>query len=357
MEAWSDSPVENFKIKFFLDTNILAFLVDGSYTGLTAAISLFNSIGFVDLVSSNYVIFEFCGIRKKEHYLRFALSSLKTPAGYVNVSSLLRYKDGYSVQDVDFYSLQPQIKQAVEQDLEKIAVDFNINYSSNLLHNDLIHPTFDICLSSKISREDSLVLTSSILPEASKPEGNVNLLSKDEQFSKAFKEFDVDTILANHSLPKPDVISISNISLNNGTNVNLTSAQDDVRLNSFLPEKLFEMICRKNVDLLLGRIFTPNSAGFPQNVICFKLRLDKELPIDPFITIISKDLNFIYTSKVRITDFRQNGNPVVLPFKTTDDTQNNLSFKMFDENGVDLPKNIIDSLKEEGNMVFIHPDS
>ncbi|MBL7867334.1 MAG: hypothetical protein JNM71_04890 [Flavobacterium lindanitolerans] len=357
MEAWSDTPiVENFKIKFFLDTNILSFLIDGSHQGLTDAISMFNKLGFVDLLSSNYVIFEFCGIRKKEHYLRLALSNLTTPAGYINVSTLLKY-NGYSVPGVDFFALQPQIKAAVEQELIRITNDFNINYSANLLHNDLIHPTFDICLSSKISREDSLVLTSSILPESKKPDENINLLSKDEQFSQAFTEFDINNILKGHSLPIPKVISISNIALSSGSFVNLTSDQDVVRLNSFLPSKLFEMICDKNADLLLGRIFMPNGVGFPQDIICFKLQLNKELPVDPFITIISKDLNFIYTSKVRITDFRQNGTLITLPFTTADDTKNNISFKMLGENGSFLPQNMINSLKEEGNMLFIHPDS
>lgn len=357
MEAWSDSPIENFKLKFFLDTNILVFLIDGTYVGLSNTILKFNELGFVDLVSSNFVIFEFLGVRKKEHYLRMALADLTTPEGTINVSTLLKYRDGFDVPSVNFAGIREAIQKKVGEELEKITNDFNIIYSSNLLHDDLLSPTFDICLSSKISKEDSLVLTSSLLPEPSKPEKQINLLSKDEQFIKAFQEFDINSILDEHSLCKPDVLSISKISLISGDFVNLTAAQDIARLEEFLPKKLLEMIVTKNDDLYLGETFTPENHGWPADVICFKIKVNKELPANSFITIIGNDLSFIYTSKHIMNDFRQNGTVIQLPFVTNDDGSTNISFKMLDDEGKNLAQDIIDFLKRSGNKIFIHPDS
>ena len=192
MEKWSDLPGENFKLKFFLDTNILSFINDETYSGLNLAMNIFKNCGFINLVSSRYVIYEFVGIRKREHYLRKVVTSYTADSGVVNISSLLKYRDNFSAPEVDFSTVQASIQESVEKELEEITTNFGISYSSNLLHDDLLKPTFDICLGSKISKEDSLVLTSSLLPESSRHEKFIHLLSKDEQFTKAFSEFNIE---------------------------------------------------------------------------------------------------------------------------------------------------------------------
>ena len=185
MENWSDQPVNEFKIKFFLDTNILSFVLDNTYSGVTSTIQILGQSDFVDLVSSRFVIFELAGIRKREHYLREIVKA-QGGTGTLNMSSLLKYKDGFNAPEVEFSSIMAQIKQQVEQEIQTIINIHYIDYKGNVLHDELLEPTVEICLSSKISKEDSLVLISSLLPEKQKPEVAISLITKDKQFSEAY---------------------------------------------------------------------------------------------------------------------------------------------------------------------------
>lgn len=72
MKSWS-TQIDTFKIKVFLDTNILCYLVDNTYPALTSFIDTLNKLPVVDIISSDFVLTEFIGVRKQEHYLRCAL--------------------------------------------------------------------------------------------------------------------------------------------------------------------------------------------------------------------------------------------------------------------------------------------
>ena len=196
MENWSDEPVDQFRIKFFLDTNILAYLIDGTYTGLTNTIEFLKKCEFANLVSSNYVIFELVGIRKREHYLREVLTKSTVAGGTVNISSLLKYKDDFDAPGVKFIDVKSSIKSNVEAELQKIVNDFGIIYEDNLLHNKLLQPTFDINLLTKVSKEDSLVLASSIWPDELTKESFVCLVSNDKDFVAGCEEFDLDEVVS-----------------------------------------------------------------------------------------------------------------------------------------------------------------
>ncbi len=67
MDKWS-SPVEEFRINIFLDTNILVFLLDNTYPALTGFIKTLSEMSVVQLYSSEYVLSELIGLRKKERY-------------------------------------------------------------------------------------------------------------------------------------------------------------------------------------------------------------------------------------------------------------------------------------------------
>lgn len=354
MEDWSDLPIENFKIKFFLDTNILVFLVNDSHICLTKTINILNESKFVDLVSSNFVIFEFTGVRKKEHYLKEAVKNPK-----VDISTLLKFgASSLDIPEADYDNYKKSIEKEVQDELKKITTDFGIDYSTNILHSKLLSPTLDICLSSKISKEDSLVLASALMPDIDRIEKHMFLLSKDDQFTKAYNSSDLTSTLANYSLSKPYVENITNIKLDTGTNVNLTNPSDESRLDDFFLKKIFQEIIKKNTDILLGYTFTPNGSNFPQDAMCFKLNINTNLPKDIFITFIANDLSFIYTTKHSIKDFWLNGSSIgSYPFVTQDESNNNISFKVSDDNNNPLDQKIMSKLRLEGNAVFIHPDS
>jgi hypothetical protein len=358
MEQWSDDPINDFKVKFYLDTNILSYLLDKTYSGVTSTIQILGTLPFVNLVSSRFVVFELAGIRKREHYLR-EMVTVQSGTGTVNMSSLLKYKDGFSAPEIDFNTIKDKIKKQVENELQEIADIHFIDYKANVLHNELLEPTVELCLLSKISKEDSLVLISALLPEKQKPETGVSLITKDQQFSDAYDEFDLQPFLDSYTLCNPDIENIKRISLNNGVNVNLTHAADDPRLPQFWIEKIKELIVKKNSSLLLGQTFRPTSAGLPQNCLCFKLIANTNLPNNIVVTFISKRLDFIYSVKSSVIEFWNSTRLTAYPFIS--DQVVNISFLAYDHdeagNQIPVSNDIINILREEGHMVFIHPDS
>lgn len=64
MEKWS-AQLEKFTINFFLDTNILVYLVDDKYPSLTAFIKSLSEAPVVGLYASEYVLSEFIGVRNR----------------------------------------------------------------------------------------------------------------------------------------------------------------------------------------------------------------------------------------------------------------------------------------------------
>lgn len=360
MENWSDEPADQFRIKFFLDTNVLTYLIDNTYSGLSATIDFLKLCTFTNLVSSHYVIFELVGVRKREHYLREVLTKSTNAGGDVNMSSLLKYKDDFAAPEAKFIEVKASIKTKVENELQRIVNDFGIVYEDNLLHNKLLQPTFDINLNTRVSKEDSLVLTSSLWPDELTKESFVCLVSNDEQFIKGCNEFDLEPIITPHTLKKPILEYIKSMNLDGSYHLNLTDNNDDAKLPLYLPKKIKELLIRKNQSLFLGKtIPCGNGAGFPTDVLCFRLNANTPLNQGLFLTIIGANLDFIYTTRLKIDEFWDQTRIQVYPF--THAEERNVSFKPLELNGDNqpaaLPANIIAKLRETGNLVFINPDS
>jgi hypothetical protein len=360
MEAWSDLPVrEPFRIKFYLDTNILSYLVDNTYSGLTLMMTYLKNSEFADLVSSKYVIFEFVGIRKREHYLQKVLQKSTSAVGKVNISSLLKYKDRFNAPEVKFEDVQPDIKHAVETEVHEITDNFGIDYNTNILHDTLLFPTFEINLSSRLSREDSLVLTSAVWIDSTRKEKFVLIASNDQDFFDSYDENLLRPIFAKHGLTPPIVEHLKDLKLQNSTKVDLTMASDDVKLTSFLPSKLKELIIERNKTIFLGKtIHCGNGVGFPTNVVCFNLLANTELRNNIYLTIIGKDLDFIYSTKLPVAGFYDQVSIENYPFQK--DVATNISFRPMEKVGeavIPIAAEIVTRLRETGNLVFINPDS
>lgn len=359
MESWSTLPVrEEFRIKFYLDTNILAYLVDNTYSGLTNVMGYLKNSQFVDIVSSKYVIFEFVDIRKREHYLREVVKKATAEGREINYSSLLKYKyEKYAVPEIKFEDVQVNIKTAVENDLQKITRDFGIVYSANLLHDGLLPPTFEINLSSKISREDSLVLTSAVWADAEKKEKHVLIASNDGQFCKDYESASLGSVFSNHGLIPPNIERVDDIKLLNGTKVNLTDRNDDIKLQAFLPDKVKELIIEKNKSIFLGKTIRPGNSNPFSNCVCFSLVPNMRLNRGIYITIIGNSLDFVYSTSLPIEDFWDQVSITTYPFHNTIPVD--ISFKLLDDgagNATATPPGILNRLRETGNLVFINPD-
>ena len=295
METWSDLPVrEKFRVKFYLDTNILAYIVDNTYSGLSTMMEYLKNSAFCDLISSKYVIFEFVGIRKREHYLREIIANSTSAAtGQLNVSSLLKYRDDFNAPEVTFDTVKSNIERKVMQELKDI-LNFEIDYEKNILHNDLLIPTFELTLRTKISRHDSIVYISSTWPDIETKEDFVFLISNDQAFVQNTSHPDVDEVIQTHGLTKPHVEWMRSLQENNAHKINLTTSADDALLPIFLPTKLKELIIEKNRAFFIGKTIQCGSgAGFPTDVVCFSLNSNTQLNNNIYLTIIGKDLDFI----------------------------------------------------------------
>lgn len=358
METWSHSPVKEFKITFFVDTNILCFLVDSTYSTLNDFFDYIKQNQLIDLISSEYVLLEFVGVRKREHYLREALNKSNELGKSINLSSLLKYHNQFSLPEIDFYSLLPQIKKNIDFEKEKISSEFGISFNCNF-HQKLINPTSDICLSSKISKEDSLVLISSILPDDSTSNKNVILLTSDSDFNSWFNDLSINesinSIFETYEIDKPDLQYIKEINGFDNKKFNLTECID----TSIVVDNFNLYVCdnlkRKLNNLYIGDTFSPKNDNFPND--CLSIKIKTNLPIlnNKYITIISKDLNFIYNLGHQVS-FWNNGAEIDDEFVASDDNSH-LSVKLTISEKEPDRSNILNRLKEAGNLIFYHPDN
>lgn len=365
MKAWSDSPIHpNFTVKFFVDTNILVYLVDDTYASLTDFIHLSKDSKFIELVSSKYVIFEFVGVRKREHYLRkVANASKKSDKGEINFSSLLNLRNinSFDTPGVDFVTVIPDIKRDVEEELQKIATDYKIYFDYSTIHGDQLTPTFEVCLSTKISNQDSLVLISAVLPQPKTYMDGLQLLTNDGEFVKFFDEANIDHVFSTFNIEKPVVSAIDKINSQGNTKINLKETINKEDLEGHLKDKIVRLIKEKNKSFFIGTTFTPTGAGFPNDAICFKFNLNQEVPRDIYITVLGKNLDFIYTSKKKTSALLHSGEELEAGHIFTNGAKNKVSYKLVDVdaqgNEVAISADIVNAIRTEGNLVFVHPDS
>jgi hypothetical protein len=359
MEAWSHSPVSEFEITFFVDTNILSYLIDDTYPLLNGFIKKLKKSPVIELISSEYVLLEFIGVRKREHYLREALSQSQSLGKPLNLSSLLKYHNQYSLPEIDFHSLLPTIKTNVDTEKDRITSEFGIIFKSGF-HRNLYNPTSDICLSTKISKEDSLVLVSAILPNEGSINNDVIILTNDVDFHSWFYESEVerniDNIFQVLGVLKPDLQHIKKINGSNNQQFNLTENIDLVNVMENFNSLLLNNLKRRLSHLFLGKTFSPSSPNIPNDIICFEAILDNTIFNNKHITIIGKDLDFVYNSDQQVS-FWSNGKEIDKQgFAATADN-NYLSFKLqIDDADKDKP-NILAKLKNAGHLIFIHPDN
>lgn len=131
-------------------------------------------------------------------------------------------------------------------------------------------------LSSKVSKADSLVLLSSMLPSIGEMENYLLFLTNDDQFYEAYagksKMPSVDEVFEKHKVNMPLASKISSI-LTPLTNEKLDLINDEKtkdEIKAFVKKFLFEHIQIKNTNSLLGKI-KPCPASKIGELLCFGL--------------------------------------------------------------------------------------
>ncbi len=358
-----ENPTDNLRIKIALDTMLLSYLVDNTYPSLTIFIKALSENPFVDIVCSRFAVYEFIGIRKLEHYLRCLIDKTKKNGGTANLSSAIKFKNEFDTPELKYIEAYTVVKEAVEKELALIENDFGIIYESVNIHNDLWKPHQDLVLSTRISKEDSLLLLSSVFPDCLKKEDHLVLLTNDKQFYNALcgdKEIETsNTVFKENGLIKPYTYHLKRIALNVGRKfINLidnTMSEDEVK--DFINQFIIEHIMERNKKLFLGKIVTcpVNMQG---KLMCFKL-MAPELVNEIYVTVLSAKLDNIYNHKQRLEHFYNINRIETYPYIPDDQitTSRNISIEIKDKEEEYLSDADYKKVFENGNLVFIHPDS
>lgn len=374
MEQWSDQPLAAFRVKFFLDTNILSYLISHTYSGLDIAINLLKETPFADLVSSKYVIFELVDVRKKilyqEEVRRIKKIHQQQNQKWWHISKYfrrketdldpnvaVRYKEDFEKPQVDFHAFKETIKNKIEEELRIIIQDWDIVCNENILHDSLLAPTRDINLFTRISREDSLISVSSVWQEESTKENFLVLLTRDRSFVDSFKEIDLKSIFDNYDLTSPTIEYIESMQLGGVHHLNLTDKNHDGQIAEYFKNKIKELIIKRNAKYYLGKTIPCGNGPNFNGVVCFKLPENTPLNNNLYLTIIGKELDFIYSTRLPVSDFYDQ--VPIQNYPLLKNLATNISFKPLENNNdmlVPISANIANRLKESGNLVFINSD-
>lgn len=359
-----ENPTNSLRVKVALDTQILAYLADDTYPNLTFFIKTLSENKYVDIVCSRFAIYEFIGIRKLEHYLRSLVTKTETEGGKVNFSSALKYKREFDSPELKYIDAYEDIKKSVEEELNTIYNDFNIAYENVSIHNELWKPYQDLVLSTRISKEDSLLLISSVFPDSFNREEYLILFTNDSQFHQALTDSEnviSDEVFKQNGLRKPYSYNLRKITLQDDKKINLVDYKTDLtkeKLTSFSRKFIFEHIRDKNKSIIIGE--TINCAcnrELKKELLCFKLQEGQELVKNMYLSILTKEFK-LYNHPVKLSDFRCQNTKISLPYKSCEDEKSKeIAVKLVNKEGELLEESLMESIIGKGNLVFVHPDS
>lgn len=360
----SKSPFINIKVA--LDTNILSYLLDGTYPNLNKFVKLLYESGLVDLFCSQFVIYELIEVRKLEHYIRKIHKKTTEGGTQMNFSSVLKYRKDWGAPELDYREVCEDIIKLVKDDIQRIYNDYGIEYNDASIHKELWKPHQELVLTSKISKEDSLVLLSSVYPEIGLIEDYVVFLTNDDRFYKAYagkgkeKIEKSDEVFINNNIPKPFALKIDNVVLPiSKTKFDIIK---DIKTDDEIKHYVHIFICEhfhlKNSMSYLGRI-SKNGCG-TNFMLCFKLDYEKELKNEIYLSILTKELKVINVPK-KLKSFWVGGSEAKsYPYKSDENIakSENISVSLIDDEGSPvITKEEYDEIMTNGNLVFMHPDT
>ncbi len=353
MEKWS-ARLEKFTINFFVDTNILCYLVDETRPTLTAFIKALADTPVVDLYASEYVFSEFIGVRKQENYFQAVIDKAREEGKKVNVSEFIKHNKKYEIKDYDYDTLKDVVKQKVDEETERVTREFGVTFLRNI-NKHLVSPVKEVCLSTKISKEDSLVLVSSLFKEdeeiITEP---VILLTNDGDFCKfanKSKDF-IGGVLEEEGLLNPNIEHMDTVGkelLKSHLNLSVPNANLDKCVADYLSA------CMKRFfkESYIGDTIKVNFKNAPEHTLGIDVKAS-ELKNGLFIAIISKDVDYIYCPRAQ-ADFHKGPDSIGEKFVPQKD-DSHVSF-VCDTEEVVVSDEIFNRLNDDGNLVFIHPDS
>lgn len=337
-----------FKVPIYLDTNILVDYIDNTYPLLNKSIAIFQACPFIELRSSHYVRFEFVEIRKIILFSNKVLG--RNPSKEEKENIKLTWKLG----EYEYATYASDIEKQVMVELRYISEDLKIQFDDHVLHEQLIYPTSELILRTSLSREDSLVLTSSVFPKAESYLDFVVILTLDRQFCLASNSLpnDIIDLFSSHRTHMPHVMNAHCVQyVQNGTMLNLTTNIEDGTLHRVWNNIICSLIIEKNKSIYAGLTYKYGKKGVAAKCVYFKLNQETNtLNNSSSLCIIPRSLDTQIILKVNPHDFYWNNGTIIkeLPAEI-DDCR--LSF---------LPENLslekLNVLRQKDGIVFYYDD-
>lgn len=338
-----------FRVNVYLDTNILLDYIGNVSQALNYSINYLVSCPFVHLRSSHYVLFEFVENRKA---LLFFEKTKKE--GDVYKKGLL--KRSWENNNHDYLEFCDEIKQQVMSEVAHLKNDLNIDFDEHVFHEGLLYPTNEVCLNTKISKEDSLVTVSCMNPKFNDPIDYCLILTHDRQYCKSFDEAKetVFKILSNRHMHLPKLVNAVEFPINDtGGRSDLYSVKSNDLVLQFWNKLLVSTLKNMLNDIYLGETYKYGSKGVPAKCIYIDAseNLGKQLRKSEGLVFISKDLRHY-----KIIDCHTNGRELeyfnmgrrcVLP----EEISENPKFSFYKE---DIKKEDLEWLRNKGNAVFYY---
>jgi len=339
-----------FKVPIYLDTNILVNYIDNIFPLLNESISFLQTCPFVELRSSHYVKFEFVEVRK------IILFSMKVRGTPPLKEERYKIKQTWSIDGHDYSEYSHEIETQVMAELVTISDNLNIIFDDHVLHEKLIVPTSELVLRTKLSREDSLVLTSSVTPQKDQYLNYVVILTLDRQFSTAACTIksDIIDLFSHPQAGVPQIMNAHNIRCKSGgTIIDLTINDDHFKeqVNHIWRDIILELVKDKNKNDFAGYTYHFGERGDSAKCVYF------ELPQEHRTLIKSSSLCIIHPSltnqiiiSVPDNDFYWNNDKIINVFPCElDDSK--VSF---------MPQNItqeqLEIIRQKDCLVFYFED-
>ena len=350
---------EKYRVNIYLDTNILVDYIEGTYPLLNNSIDYLCSCPFVNLRSSHYVLFEYTEVRK---YHLFMSKSGKTK--YTSFKDRLyslfqkrnkeldkdalkaKIKKTWNRNSVDYNHIKAEVIDKIQKELDILRNNLNLNFDEHVLHELLVFPTNSLCLSTKISKEDCLVLVSCMHPKEDEKLEHCILLSRDNQYYKSYQDniSDVDSVFQASNLELPQFINTNKIKYQQNKQLNLYK-DTSIDITDVWNDIICSALKSKHSDSYIGETYFFGKSGISSQCVYFDtMNPDITLQESEGLLFISKDLK----TKISIAgpfEYMNNGNKITLPYQ-------NHEFTKYSFLPNSITPDILEKLRQKGNLVF-----
>jgi hypothetical protein len=336
---------EQYRVNMYLDTNILVDYVEKKYPLLNKSIDFLAQSPFVNLRSSHYVLFEFTEVRKVGLFWQKAAPN--DSEDYKKARNTIRSCWKYNGRD--YNEFKADISAQVKSELEMLRSGLSLDFDDHVLHEELVYPTNSLCLATKISKEDCLVMISCMNPYKQQKLDHCLLLSRDEQYYKAYEENkdEAEKVFSDSGLNKPTMIRTESLQVDeHGTKYNLYENDEHVDIVQFWKSLILKTIKGKLSDTYVGSTYLHGASEVARKCIYFNMDGDdKILKKSEGLVFITRDLSDVVILGGPFEFW--NNEKVELPHSNPDDPKYS-----FLAHG--MKPEVLNKLRETGNLVFYY---